>query len=366
MKRLICMLAASFALAACGGGDDARTAPAAPEAEVKEAPEAAPVAEEKAEPKHAAFFAPLPAEAVSDANPITEAKVALGRQLYYDTRLSKNHDLSCNSCHQLDKFGQDGEPTSPGHKGQRGGRNSPTVFNAALHLSQFWDGRAADVEEQAKGPILNPIEMGMPGEDHVLTVVNSIPQYVDAFKEAFPGDEPAVTYDNLAKAIGAFERKLLTPSPFDAYLQGDADALTAEQLRGLDTFVEVGCTACHAGVTVGGGMYQKLGLVEAWPNQDDKGRSDVTGNEAEAMFFKVPSLRNVTKTGPYFHDGSVAELTEAVRMMGKHQLGKELSDEQVGDIVAFLGALEGTIEEEYVAMPELPPSTDDTPKPDPS
>ena len=287
--------------------------------------------------------------------------------LYYEKRLSKNHDISCNSCHQLDKYGVDGEATSPGHKGQRGGRNSPTSYNAALHLAQFWDGRAADVEEQAKGPILNPIEMAMPDEASVLKVLKSMPEYVEMFAAAFEGEgEAAVTYDNLAKAIGAFERKLVTPSRWDDFLKGNEAVLSDEEKKGFVEFANAGCITCHSGPGVGGNMYQKLGLVKAWPNQKDVGREEVTKNKADNMMFKVPSLRNIAKTGPYFHDGSVASLEEAVKMMAEHQLGKTLTDEQVKSIVTFLNVLTGTIPEEYVKEPKLPASTDATPKPDPS
>ena len=310
-------------------------------------------------------FAALPDEVPNPENPISVAKVELGRALYYDARLSKNHDISCNSCHQLDRFGVDGEPTSPGHRGQRGDRNSPTVYNAALHLAQFWDGRAADVEEQAKGPILNPVEMAMPSEEAVVAVLASIPGYPPLFAEAFPDAEEPLSYDNLARAIGAFERRLLTPSRFDAFLAGDPGALSDAEQRGLLTFLDTGCTTCHQGVGVGGAMYQKLGLVRPYPTEDP-GRAAVTGNEAEKHFFKVPSLRNVTRTAPYFHDGSIGSLSEAVRTMAAVQLGRDLEDAQVAEIEAFLGALTGEIAEERMARPELPASGPDTPAPDPT
>ncbi|TNE86319.1 MAG: c-type cytochrome [Deltaproteobacteria bacterium] len=346
-----------LALLACGdAAPPSETTPEAPAAE----------ADAKAEaPKHAALFKPLPKDMAVDGKARTEAMIDLGRQLYYDARLSKNHDISCNSCHMLDKYGQDGEPTSPGHKGQRGGRNSPTTYNAALHLSQFWDGRAADVEEQAKGPVLNPVEMAMPDEGYVLKVLTSIPGYQEGFKAAFPDDEDPITYDNFAKAVGAFERGLVTPAPFDKYLEGDAAALTDEQKAGLDLYVSTGCTTCHNGVAVGGAMYQKLGLVKPYETAD-KGRGDLTGNEAENYFFKVPSLRNITETAPYFHDGSIASLDEAVKLMASHQLGKELDDAQVKSIVTFLGALKGEPDAAYIAKPELPESGPETPKADPS
>ncbi|HHN73635.1 MAG TPA: cytochrome-c peroxidase [Acidobacteria bacterium] len=316
-------------------------------------------------PRHVAMFAPLPEVMESPANPITEEKVDLGRKLYYDTRLSKNQDVSCNTCHLLDNWGVDGKPTSAGHKGQLGPRNSPTVYNAAGQIAQFWDGREPDVEAQAKGPILNPVEMAMPSEEAVLRVVESIPGYVEEFAVAFPGQANPVTYDNLAKAIGAFERKLVTPSRFDAYLKGDGSALTATERRGLDKFIDVGCTTCHMGPYLGGNLYQKMGLVEPYPSEDE-GRSAVTGNEAEKYFFKVPGLRNVAKTGPYLHDGSIDSLEEVVRIMGRYQLGKTIKPDEVMDIVAFLGALTGDLPMDYIKQPELPPSGPDTPAPDPS
>lgn len=284
--------------------------------------------------------------------------------LFFDKRFSKNHDISCNSCHGLDTFGVDNQQFSPGHKKQLGGRNAPTVYNAALHIAQFWDGRAKDVEEQAKGPVLNPVEMAMPDEASVLKVINSIPEYVDAFKKAFPGDS-AVSYDNFGKAIGAFERKLVTPSKFDKFLAGDSAALSNAEKKGLNTFIEVGCFSCHNGPALGGNMYQKLGLVKAWPELKDLGRSAVTKNDAEKYFFKVPSLRNIEKTGPYLHDGSEKDLGALVSKMAEYQLAKKLTDDQVASIVTFLKTLTGTPDAEYIKEPKLPASTASTPKADP-
>ena len=311
-----------------------------------------------------AVFGPLPA-APAEVGPVAEARVELGRQLYYDPRLSKNHDISCNSCHMLDRFGVDGEPTSPGHKGVRGDRNSPTTLNASLHIAQFWDGRAADVEEQATGPVLNPVEMALPSEEHVSVVLESIPGYVALFAAAFPEQSRPATLENAGIAIGAFERGLLTPGPFDRFMAGDSSALTAQQQRGLQTFIATGCTTCHNGPAVGGAMYQKLGLVHPYENEDP-GRFKVTGQEADRGVFKVPSLRNVAETGPWFHDGSITTLDEAVRLMAWHQLGRELEAAEVRDVVAFLGSLTGTVDAQYVAAPELPESSDATPAPDPS
>ena len=314
---------------------------------------------------HLGLLKALPTSMDSESNPITAEKVSLGKMLYFDKRFSKNHDLSCNSCHGLDTFGVDNQQFSSGHKKQLGGRNAPTVYNAALHLAQFWDGRAADVEEQAKGPVLNPVEMAMPDEASVLKVINSIPEYVEAFKKAFPGDN-AVTYDNFGKAIGAFERKLVTPSKFDKFIAGDKEALSNEEKKGLNTFMETGCFSCHNGPAFGGNMYQKLGLVKAWPDLKDVGRSEISKNDAEKYFFKVPSLRNIEKTGPYLHDGSVKDLSEMVAKMAEYQLGKTLTAEETASIVTFLKALTGTPDADYIKEPKLPASTASTPKPDPN
>lgn len=310
-----------------------------------------------------ALFQPISEVAENPDNPVTDAKVDLGRMLYYDTRLSKNRSVSCNTCHALDSFGDDGLATSEGINAQFGGRSAPSVYNAAIHIAQFWDGRAKDVEEQAVGPITNPIEMGMPDADYVLKVLQSIPGYVDAFGKAFPDQDEPMTYSNIGNAIGAFERKLLTPAPFDDYLNGDGKALTDDQKVGLNLFMTKGCTTCHNGMGVGGHMYQKLGLVKEWPTKD-LGRFEHTKSEADKYFFKVPSLRNITETGPYLHDGSVKSLEEIVSKMGEYQLGMTLNDEEVASVVEFLGSLKGRIDEEFIKVPELPADGPDTPKGD--
>jgi cytochrome c peroxidase len=308
------------------------------------------------------MFKPLPTEALAKDNDLTAAKVDLGRMLYYETRISKNGKMSCNSCHMLDKYGQDNLPFSPGHEGKLGGRSSPTTYNAALHIAQFWDGRAPSVEEQAKGPVLNPVEMGMPSADFVVQVLRSIPGYVEAFKAAFPGEADPVTYENFGRAVGAFERKLLTPSRFDDYLKGDKAALTAIEAKGYETFAKTGCVTCHNGPAIGGAMYQKLGLAKAWPDLKDLGRYEATKIDSDKYFFKVSSLRNVTETGPYLHDGSVTKLEDMVKKMAEHQLGKTITEEETASIVAFLKALKGDIPTQYIAPPKLPESGPKTPK----
>lgn len=315
------------------------------------------------DPSDLGFFKPLPERFESDMNPLTEAKVKLGRMLYYENRFSINQDLSCNSCHDLANYGVDNEPTSFGHKKQRGSRNSPTVYNAAGHTSQFWDGRAQTVEDQAKGPILNPVEMAMPNAEYVLKVLKSIPEYDKLFKEAFPNDKEVINYDNVAKAIGAFERQLVTPSRWDKFLRGDQDALNAAEKSGFALFAKLGCPTCHNGVNVGGAQFQKLGLVNPFPDESDLGRFEVTKNASDKMFFRVPTLRNVEKTAPYFHKGQIATLDEAVRKMAFHQLGRELKDDEVTSIVTWLKTLTGEIPKAYIQKPELPPSSDKTPKP---
>jgi len=308
-------------------------------------------------------FAPLPAVVQAAPGSADAALVDLGRMLYYEKRLSKSQNLSCNSCHDLEMFGVDGNATSPGDKGQLGARNSPTVYNASMHVAQFWDGRAPDVETQAKGPVLNPVEMAMPSEKVVIAVLGSMPEYVDAFKKAFPNEATPITYDNVGKAIGAFERNLVTPSRWDAFLKGDDNALTAEEKAGFKMFTDAGCQACHAGPLVGAASFQRLGAAKPFPRADDPGRFQVTHADADRAVFKVPSLRNVQKTGPYFHDGKTATLWNAVRDMGEYQLDRKLTDKEIGEIVTFLRTLTGQLPTDYIKAPELPPSTATTPKP---
>jgi cytochrome c peroxidase len=357
MHRLVVLLVLAALAGACGRSAEQTPAPAQPAA--------APAGSDRAavRAKASAVFGVLPDEASSASNPVTQERITLGRMLYYDPRLSKNQDVACNNCHLLDRFGVDGEPTSTGHKGQHGARNAPSVYNAALHTAQFWDGRAPNVEEQAKGPVLNPVEMAMPSEQAVVAVLQSIPGYAPLFAAAFPGDSDPITYDHMAMAIGAFERRLMTPSRFDAFLEGQDAALSDAEVAGLALFMDVGCITCHNGPPVGGLSFQKLGLVKPYPTQDT-GRLQVTHNEADREVFKVPSLRNVAKTAPYFHDGSLATLDAVIPVMAEHQLGRTLTSEQVQQIETFLRSLTGTVDEEYVKRPELPASGPNTPAPD--
>ncbi|MDC0714542.1 cytochrome c peroxidase [Stigmatella sp. ncwal1] len=311
-------------------------------------------------------FKPAPKGKATSGHQDTEARIALGRMLFFDARLSKNHDISCNSCHGLDSFGVDNKPLSDGHRGQKGTRNSPTVYNAAGHIAQFWDGRASSLEAQAEGPLFNPVEMALPDDQRLVATLSSMPEYMRRFKAAFPSEKQPVTRATVTQAIASFERQLTTPSRFDAFLAGDASALSAQERRGLETFVSVGCTTCHNGGAVGGTSFQKLGLIEPWPHLADGGRFEVTKDEEDRSKFRVPTLRNVEKTAPYLHSGSVQELPEMVRLMARHQLGQTLGEADVEDVVAFLKSLTGQLPQQYISAPALPKSTPRTPKPDPS
>jgi cytochrome c peroxidase len=287
----------------------------------------------------------------SAADPATAAQVDLGRRLYFEQRLSKGGNQSCNSCHRLDAFGADTGRFSVGSAGALGGRNSPTVYHAAGHMAQFWDGRSPSVEEQAKGPILNPIEMGMPNAAAVLRVLRADPTYVAEFRAAFPEAREPLTWDNVGHAIGAFERGLVTPSRWDHFLRGEDSALTNEEKAGFGAFVRVGCAGCHNGMYVGGGQYQRAGLVNVWPDSSDVGRMGVTHDRSDHMVFKVPSLRNIEHTAPYFHDGLTRSLDTAVAMMAHHQLDRKLTADEARQITAWLRALSGTLPAAYIAPP---------------
>ena len=295
------------------------------------------------------YFSPLPGSMPGSENDTTE-RIALGKKLYFEDRLSVNDTQSCASCHRLENgfAGVDNLPTSPGAKGEPGTRNSPTVLNAGWQDSQFWDGRAEDLVEQAKGPILNPVEMGMPDELAVEEKIRGIAEYRTDFALAFPGKEPSITYQNIAEAIAAFERTLITESRFDDFMNGDVSALSEAEQRGLKTFIKIDCKSCHDGKLVGGETYEPLGKEHPYENQVDLGIYTLTKDESDLMVFKVAPLRNVALTAPYFHDGKIKTLDEAVRKMGKLQLDKELTDQQVGDITSFLKSLTDKNREQYI------------------
>lgn len=293
-------------------------------------------------------------------DPLHEERYELGKMLYYEPRLSINGTQSCNTCHNLNTFGVDNLSTSPGAiAGRKGDRNSPTVLNAVLHDSQFWDGRAKTLEEQAKGPILNPVEMAIPHEDILLERLAEIEEYVNRFKRAFPDEKNALTYDNLAKAIGTFESTLLTPSRYDDFMNRDFTALSDKEKRGFRVFIEAGCQSCHDGPALGGIQYRKFGEInDFWMVNNkigrDKGMINLTGNPGDLYKFKVPSLRNIEKTYPYFHDGSIWDLETSIYVMAKSQLNLDMNDEEVKDLIAFLKTLTGDVPERARQFPELP------------
>jgi cytochrome c peroxidase len=310
-------------------------------------------------------FKPLPSTipAIKD-NEITKPKIELGKALFFDPRLSASGVFSCNSCHNLATGGDDNLETSIGHGWQKGPRNSPTALNAVLNEAQFWDGRAEDLKAQAKGPVQAGVEMANTPEQVVATL-KSMPQYVEWFQAAFPGEADAVSFDNMAKAIEAFEATLMTPAPFDKYLNGDDAALTDEQKKGLTLFVDKGCAACHGGVNIGGQGYYPFGLIEK-PGAEilpanDKGRFAVTATADDQYVFRAAPLRNIALTAPYFHSGKVWDLKQAVAIMGVAQLGAELNEDEVSAITAFLGSLTGELPE--ITYPVLPPETATTPRP---
>jgi len=313
-----------------------------------------PLDTEGIDPEYIANFSPAPEIIASKDNPFTEEKAALGRMLFYETRLSKEEDISCNSCHPLDRYGADGLPTSVGHRGQRGARNAPTVYFAAGHKLQFWDGRAKDVEEQAKGPMMNPVEMGMGGAGEVEKTLRGIPGYAPLFAKAFPGQPQPITLDNAARAIGAFERKLITPSRWDRFLKGDKTALNKEEQAGFLAFYKAGCVVCHGGQYIGGQVFMQLGMFKQWPNAGDPGRFALTKKETDRQLFKAPSLRNIEKTAPYLHDGSVPTLERMVQLMSEYQLERPVIESEQKAIVAWLKSLTGDLPTTYIAPPVLP------------
>ncbi|MCB9615613.1 MAG: cytochrome-c peroxidase [Sandaracinus sp.] len=311
---------------------------------------------------------PTPAEpapeplAALEAPEVNMDKVYLGRRLFHDPILSGDGTISCATCHSLDHAGAEPRRSSNGIRGQVGPINSPTVLNAHFNFVQFWDGRAANLQEQAGGPVENPLEMGTTFPEAIERVKTDA-WYVERFASIYGGEDP-INKENITDALAEYERYLVTPSPFDAYLAGNQEAISEQARRGHATFKEVGCASCHMGVNVGGTMYQKMGVVQNYfearggeLTEADMGRFNVTQAESDRHFFKVPTLRNVALTAPYFHDGSIEALDEAVRVMGRVQLGRDLEDNQVADIVAFLQSLNGELPE-HARLPEdeTPPS----------
>lgn len=310
--------------------------------------------------------APAPAN-----NPTTAEKVELGGMLYFDPRLSSTGTVSCNSCHNVMLGGEDNRAFSMGVHGQLGGRSAPTVWNSAFNSVQFWDGRADSLEAQAAGPVTAGVEMGMKNWGEVIARLKTMPGYVVAFKSAF-GENAIISKENITKAIAAYERTLITPnSPYDRYVKGDAAALSEQQVRGMNSFLQTGCTSCHSGAAfngpampAGSGFYVNFptftdsAYIAQYELLKDKGRGEVTKNSADDHKYKVPVLRNIALTAPYFHNGSVKTLDEAVRVMAKVQLNKTLSADEVSDIVAFLNALTGEFPQQ--TLPRLPATAGST------
>lgn len=324
-----------------------------------------------------AVFKALPSKVpVPKDNPMTPAKIELGKMLFFDPRLSMDGTISCNSCHNVMFHGGDGRPVGVGVHGQRGGRGSPTVWNSAFQTVQFWDGRAATLEDQAKGPLVNSVEMGMTSHEFVIERLQKIPGYIEYFKKAFPKDKNPVNIDNMAKAIATYERTLITPNaPFDKYMKGNKKALNAQQLRGMKLVDEIGCTSCHTGENFAGDQKMGEGNYQPFPQipgskydkmydlTSDLGRFEVTKNPEDKNMWRVPTWRNVAVTAPYFHNGKVKTLDEAVRVMAKTQLGMDLNDSQVTDIVSFLNSLTGEFPKQ--TMPMLPNTANMTVTPEP-
>ena len=314
-----------------------------------------------------AIFQPIPDPPTEiRGEKITPEKIELGRMLFFEPRLSRSHIISCNTCHSIGTGGADNVPVSIGHGWQKGPRNSPTVFNAVFNAAQFWDGRADDLMEQAKGPVQASVEMNNTSEQVEITL-RSMPEYVEAFRTAFPGEESPVTFDNMARVLEAFQSTLVTPdSRFDLFLKGSNDALDAEERQGLSLFINKACIACHSGVNLGGQAYFPFGVIQR-PGADilpaeDKGRFSVTNTATDEYVFRASPLRNVALTAPYFHSGEVWDLKQAVAIMGSSQLGHTQTDDEAGSIARFLETLTGI--QPKVEYPTLPRSTATTPKPE--
>jgi cytochrome c peroxidase len=310
------------------------------------------------------FFRPMPDNAFKEGEEASVELIELGKMLYYEPRLSRSGLISCHTCHNLSLSGVDNLPLSIGHLWQNGRRNAPTVLNAALHSTQFHDGREPDVESQALLPVIDPVEMAS-SEDHVLSVLSSIPEYRELFRIAFPDSDEPLSFSNVGVAIGSFERILLTHSRFDKFIRGDLKSLDPDELSGLETFMTKGCIACHIRETFGGQTFSRFltPKEKTGKGEPDYGRFDFTGREEDKHFFKVPSLLNVTTTYPYFHDGSEWDLTIAIKEVARSQLGIELTPEETEHLVSFMHALSGDVPRYALELPVLPPSTADTPLP---
>lgn len=316
---------------------------------------------------NAELFVPLPAKPpVPKDNPMTAGKIELGKKLFFDSRLSLDGTVSCNSCHNVMSSGTDNRKFSAGVGGKNGDRNSPTVWNSAFLTVQFWDGREPSLEAQSKGPLTNPVEMTMKDHDMVVSRIRMIPGYVEEFKKNFPGQKEPVVIDNVAKAIATYERTLLTPdAPYDQFLKGKKNAINAAAKRGAEKVVAIGCATCHNGPNYAGpqlpegtGFYQRFPTfadneyAKKYDFSADPGRMKATGKAEDKGMWRVPTWRNVALTAPYFHNGAVATLDEAVLVMAKTQLNVDLKKEDVADIVAFLNSLTGKMPKQQ--MPELP------------
>lgn len=308
------------------------------------------------------LFNPLPQDMATKEFPIAPARVALGRKLFFDPRLSLDGTVSCATCHRPGLYGTDALAKSIGVEHRLNARNAPTVLNAALQFKAHWIGDRANLEEQAMKSLIGHASFGNPDFAAVVRKINTLSGYAADFKKAFPNDPEPVKPENWGNAIGVYERKLVTPSPFDTYLKGNVKALASQAQQGLKTFIDIGCVSCHNGVAVGGSGFQKFGIFgdywkETGSQSIDEGRFNETKAPTDKYIFKVPSLRNVTMTPPYFHDGSVTTLPQAVRIMGKVQLGKELTDQQVNDLMAFLNSLTGELPKDFATEPVLAPQS---------
>jgi len=306
-----------------------------------------------------ALFQPLPQEVDTASPPTSPARVALGRMLFFEPRWTVEGNVSCATCHQPALYGTDALARSIGAQHRTHPRHAPTVLNAALNFVQHWWGDRQTLEEQAEQALVGVFSSGQPDQAAVTARLEAIKGYALLFQHAFPDEATPITSANIGKALGAYERTLLTPAPFDTFLRGETHALPPRAQAGLEHFMSRGCVACHNGVGIGGQMFQKFGLVEEYwkatgSQEIDKGRFGVTQDPADLYVFKVPSLRNVAMTPPYFHDGSVATLEEAVQVMGRVQLGVTLPDAEISEIVAFLGTLTGALPASFATAPTLP------------